>query len=78
MAMAFWEHICRSLLGEVEKVDSEGKWKEAHILLGFELNVERFPICLPDAKRSDDWETANEPMFNPGHRVIAAKKIQLR
>ena len=61
-----------------DKLLEEGEWKNTHtqILIGYEVNVGSFKICLHDAKILGAWEVINGPVFTPGNRVIPAKKVQ--
>lgn len=78
--VACWEYVCRQLLGSssinMEKVHLEGSWQESHIILGFDINVDKLTIRLPAAKQMDAWHVISDPMLNPGNRVITMAKIQ--
>ena len=80
MVVECWEHVCIKMLGlgavNTDKVRLEGQWQDAHILLGFEINVELMTIKLPTPKRHDALEKINARMLNPGNRVITVKLIQ--
>ena len=60
MVIECWENVCRGLLGEDAindaKMKVEGQWSHTHILLGFEVNVEKLTIRLPTAKQCDALE----------------------
>ena len=78
--IAFWEYVCRSLLGptsaSVEKAKLEGAWGTSHIILGFEMNVDELTNKLPAAKIEDAWQFFRAPMFATGNRAITVKKAQ--
>ena len=80
LVISCWEYVCRSLLGKTAindgKLDLEGTWKEEHIILGFEVNVDKLTIKHPTAKRIDAWHFFDDHMLNPGNRIIAVRKIQ--
>ena len=55
----------------------EGDWEDTHILLVYEVNVDALAIRLQDAKIRGAWEIANDPISNPGNRIIPVKKGQI-
>ena len=80
MVISCWGNICRRILGATavnkDKVDLEGEWKTSHILLGFEVDVDRLAIKLPTAKRVGAREYFQDSMFNPGNRIATVTKVQ--
>ena len=80
LVITSWEYVCRRLLGDSainnKKRDEEGMWQTQHILLGFEVDVNKLTIRVPTAKRADALERVNQPMFRPGNRIITVKAVQ--
>ena len=68
-----WEYICRVLLGStsinLDKLDGEGEWRESQIVLGFEVNVGKLTIKLPDVQISNARDAIMNNTIGPGNRV---------
>ena len=59
-----------------EMLLEEGEWRESHILLGFNANVNSLEISPPSPKVSYAKEVVDLSVFTPGNRIIPVKRAQ--